>query len=109
MISWIFSTNQSAQMFKLSVRFDPAPGLFIGTFEPILSAGNRNTLCAYNPSCFTSAHRIDLSITEISEKGRDMLGLGLSKVEGRSLYSIASPESLKIIREKHVERNLIVI
>ena len=87
----------------MSGHFDLKTDMFIATCTQILSVSNRDILSEITDNCFTSIHDTSLKFEECSTSVERTLGYSLCNdgFEQKSLYELLSPDSLKVVAERH--------
>lgn len=93
------------KLIRVSGHYDTKTALFVATCEQILSVSNREILSNISADCFTSVHDKQLGFQEISFDAENLLGYDLSEDDfsTKSLYHLLAPESLKIVRDRHMQ------
>lgn len=93
------------KLIRMSGHYDIKTSLFVATCAQILSVSNREILTNISADCFTSVHDKKLGFQEISFDVENLLGYDLSEDDfnNRSLYHLLAPESLKVVKERHMQ------
>ena len=93
------------KLIQMSGHYDQKTDLYIATCKQILSVSNREILTGISADCFTSIHDSKLKFQEISLSVENLLGYNLDEdcFETKTLYELLAPESLKLIKERHLQ------
>ena len=96
------------KLIRMSGHFDARTALFVATCTQILSVSNREILSNISASCFTSVHDKKLNFQEVSFDVENLLGYSLDDdgFGAKSLYHLIAPESLEVIKNRHLQSKL---
>lgn len=93
------------KLIRMSGHYDKKTDLYIATCTQILSVSNREILTGISADCFTSIHDSKLTFQLISMDVKNLLGYDLNEdsFETKSLYELLAPESLNLVKERHLQ------